>query len=99
MAWEKILDAADTQSRAINVSQPMALLVEGTFSTHTVTVEMKRIDAPEADPWHPVNLKGALVASDPLVALGGIPDTIYRVNVNPAGLNVYFNNAYPVQGA
>ena len=97
MAWIKVLDAANTVSEEIFVSQPFVIFAEGTFGTRTITVEMQRIDTDEPNDWWPVNVNGALIASDPLVALGGVADTRYRIRVDAAGLNIFINAAYPTR--
>ena len=97
MAWIKILDAADTISNEIYVTQPFVIFAEGTFDTRTITVEMQRIDTDDETEWWPVNVNGALISSDPLVALGGVADTRYRVRVSSAGLNIFINAAYPTR--
>ena len=93
--WKQILKPTETTSRVFYVSQPMIILAEGTFGSRTVTVEMRRRGS--TNPWVPVNVVGGLVASDPVVALGGIPDTEYRVGVSAAGLSIFYNETYPVQ--
>lgn len=95
MAWRKVLDAADTVSDGCYISQPFVVFAEGTFDGRIVTVEMQRTNTDDETEWWPVNLRGALIASDPLVALGGIPFTRYRVRVDRAGLNIFINEAYP----
>lgn len=98
MAWRKILDeAADPSvSEEIYISQPFALLAEGAFGTRTVTVEMRRLDGTD---WIPVDTEGSLVSTDPLLVLGGLPETKYRVLVSSPGLNIYWNIAYPSREA
>ena len=95
MPWRQILEPPATRSEEFFVSQPTTILVEGTFGSRTVEVEMRRADGTV---WSPVNVSGALVATDPAVTLGGNADTYYRVNVSAAGLSVFYNQAYPVQG-
>lgn len=92
MAWQRLLDNTATQSEELYISQPFVLFVEGVLGSRIVSVEMRRNDGTT---WMPVNLNGTLVATDPLVVLGGIPDTRYRVNVDTSGIEVYWNIAYP----
>ena len=92
--WRQVLEPTGTTSDVFYVSQPMVIMAEGTFGSRTVTVEMRRVGSAT---WVPVNLQGALVAADPVVALGGIPDTEYRVGVSAPGLSIFYNETYPVQ--
>ena len=95
MSWTQILEPTRTTSEIIHVSQPFTIRAEGTFGSRTLMVESARRGS---NIWNPVDLDGQLVATNPQVTFGSNPDTAYRVTVSAAGLSVFWNIAYPVQG-
>lgn len=96
MAWKQILTSPQLTSEIFDTSLPFTIRAEGTFTSHQITIESSRR---EADIWNPVDLNGQLTATNPQATFGSNPESKYRVSVDIPGLNIFYNAAYPVQGA
>lgn len=95
VGWQKILESTETESSIVGLSQPFILRIEGTLGTETVKLQSRRRSGGETAPWITEKTGLSLTDTDPTVVFGGVPDTEYRVTVSSAGVEVFWNVAYP----
>lgn len=95
MIWQKILDSTETESTIVGLSQPFILRMEGTLGNATAILESRRRPGGDTVPWITENTGASLTDADPTLVFGGVPHTEYRVTVSAAGVEIFWNVAYP----